>query len=67
MKCPKCKTEKTYVKEKRDRQDGTVYRRRRCKICGYRFSTTEQFAPEEETRERMYHAKHRNANVPILP
>lgn len=40
MKCPQCKTGTAWVMGSREK-DGAVRRRRVCKKCGYRFTTTE--------------------------
>jgi transcriptional repressor NrdR len=40
MQCLKCKSHESYVIDSRPRE-ATVYRRRRCEECGYRWSTTE--------------------------
>ena len=39
MKCPKC-GKSTIVTDSRERNNG-IYRRRKCNLCGYRFSTYE--------------------------
>lgn len=38
--CPKCKSESD-VKDTRDREHGYIWRRRKCKACGYRWGTIE--------------------------
>ena len=50
MKCPKCENKKTSVTITKNRQDGTIYRRRKCVRCGHRFSTTEYWCPWAEER-----------------
>lgn len=40
MKCPRCTTGTAWVMGSREK-DGAVRRRRVCKKCGYRFTTTE--------------------------
>ena len=40
MKCPQCKTGSAWVMCSREKE-GSVRRRRRCKQCGYRFTTAE--------------------------
>lgn len=40
MKCPQCKTGSAWVMGSREK-DGAVRRRRICKKCGYRFTTSE--------------------------
>ena len=43
MICPGCGAKKMcVVTDVRDRADGTTYRRRKCTLCGYRFSTREK-------------------------
>lgn len=40
MKCPRCSVGTAWVIDSREK-DGSVRRRRRCKECGYRFTTAE--------------------------
>lgn len=40
MKCPKCKSFNQHIVDSRT-ESSCVKRRRECKDCGYRFSTTE--------------------------
>lgn len=40
MICPKCNNDQTKCKDSRYK-DGTVYRRRTCLACGYKFTTIE--------------------------
>lgn len=40
MKCPRCTTGTAWVMGSREK-DGAIRRRRVCKKCGYRFTTTE--------------------------
>lgn len=40
MKCPRCTTGTAWVMGSREK-DGAVRRRRVCKKCGYRFTTSE--------------------------
>ena len=40
MKCPQCKTGSAWVMCSREKE-GSIRRRRRCKKCGYRFTTAE--------------------------
>lgn len=59
MYCPKCE-EETMVTQTRQRADGTIYRRRVCRWCGHRFSTTESLmAPKEE-------AQNEDRELPLL-
>lgn len=40
MKCPKCNSLNTYVKDSRPKDDETmISRRHECRDCGYRFTT----------------------------
>lgn len=42
MNCPKCGWTCTRVVDSRDNDEsGTVYRRRKCAMCGYRYTTYE--------------------------
>ena len=51
MNCPEC-GEDTKVIDSRERADGlTVRRRRQCKGCGHRFSTTELTAEDSKIKE----------------
>ncbi|MCY4324493.1 MAG: ATP cone domain-containing protein, partial [Betaproteobacteria bacterium] len=54
MKCPRCGSNDTKVQD--SRPGGKVkYRRRMCKACDFRFSTTE------------LHGRHRAEQLPLLP
>lgn len=53
MNCPKCKSNQVFVIDSRNKE-WTVFRRRECKECGYRYNTVEieadlyeQFRSEE--------------------
>ena len=48
MRCPECKSKALIVVDSRPKTD-TIYRRRECCDCGFRFSTNE--IGEEEYRE----------------
>lgn len=53
MKCQKCNAYYTKTVDSRERDEGrTVYRRRRCPFCGYRFTTFEITAAEKAKMER---------------
>lgn len=41
MNCPKCGERELLVIDKRDTDCESVYRRRKCKLCGHRFTTVE--------------------------
>lgn len=41
MRCPKCSLPGTRTIDTRSSNNGTVHRRRHCRHCGNRFSTTE--------------------------
>ena len=41
MMCPNCDAMKTYIIDSMDREDYTSLRKRECRVCGYRFYTTE--------------------------
>ena len=41
MMCPKCDSMKTHVIETREGSDYSTGRRRKCPLCGYRFTTLE--------------------------
>ena len=45
MKCPKC-CGKVRTVETRPKPDNTNYRRKKCEVCGYRFSTVELTATD---------------------
>ena len=47
FRCSDCGSTNTYCISTRTRDDGTVWRRRICSECGYRFSTTERYVPNE--------------------
>jgi len=51
MKCPECESPRTKVTVTKTRTDGTHYRRRRCPVCGYRFTTTERHVEEGSRRK----------------
>lgn len=42
MMCPNCDNMKTYIVDAVDKPDHTSLRRRKCPVCGYKFSTTER-------------------------
>ena len=42
MHCPKCDAYYTIVTDSREKEKLTVYRRRKCLFCGYRFTTLER-------------------------
>lgn len=48
MKCPKCSSTESEVKDSRPHQDW-IRRRRKCHGCGHLFTTYERVAPEAET------------------
>lgn len=50
MKCPHCETGTAWVMGSREK-NGAVRRRRVCKTCGYRFTTTE--IPVERAKQIM--------------
>ena len=43
MKCPRCSSNDTSVIEKRDVDDRSIRRRRKCVRCDFRFTTYEKF------------------------
>ena len=45
VKCPKC-SGKVRTVETRPKPDNTNYRRKKCEVCGYRFSTVELTATD---------------------
>ena len=49
MTCPKCSNEKTKIVDSRADED-SVWRRRECQGCGYRFNTIEI---DEDYYERL--------------
>ncbi len=49
MGCPKCCGE-TQVVDSRERDDGSVWRRRRCKSCGHLFHTSETVVPHKRKK-----------------
>lgn len=53
--CPKCKSE-TVVPDSRSRSDGGVRRRRRCKGCGFRFTTHEVIVSEQTSNNAIERA-----------
>ena len=53
MKCPGCGAENmSLVIETRDKGDKGIYRRRKCIVCGYRFSSMEKVV--RSRRRRRY-------------
>ncbi len=47
IRCPKCGTAQTGVVDSRENADHTVVRRRRkCPVCGEKFTTHERYSPE---------------------
>lgn len=41
MKCPKCNGESVYVMDTLPSDNNTIYRRRRCSDCNFRFNSIE--------------------------
>ena len=56
MKCPKCGN-KTHIYDVQKRKDGTVWRRRECLQCKFRFTTLEEVIskkPKVDTNAASY-------------
>lgn len=49
MHCPNCNRETSVVDTRRS-EDNSMRRRRECKQCRYRFTTTEQLVPEDRIK-----------------
>ena len=54
MICPKCDSDKVYVRDTMNAQDGKVYRRRYCKVCGTKFRTVEVLDDGSDTFKNGY-------------
>ena len=52
MRCPKCEAKQTRVTDSRVIESNIVFRRRRCKECGYRFTSYELTAKEKAKIEQ---------------
>jgi transcriptional regulator NrdR family protein len=50
LRCPKCCSDDTGVMETREAIDFTLRRRRVCRDCGHRFSTTEHISESKERK-----------------
>lgn len=58
--CPKCKSTKSWVVDKRNKPNGEVHRRRQCDDCGRRFTTYECTC---RPSQRRYAARNREAET----
>lgn len=52
MKCPKCGSDNTAVKDSRQK-GGKTWRRRNCLACGHLFSTYEIYLTEYEKQTKL--------------
>ena len=54
MLCPKCDSNSVYVRDTMNAQDGKVYRRRYCRVCGTKFRTVEVLDDGSDIFKREY-------------
>jgi len=67
LPCPSCGSHRSEVKDSRSYNDNSIYRRRKCKNCGERYTTLEYVAADlpDEMFPQKYKFVPRRGMVPL--
>jgi transcriptional regulator NrdR family protein len=62
--CPVCGARGASVTETRAQPDGSIMRRRYCRVCAHFFVTDEVYEPDPRARRRRRQQENRDAEIP---